>query len=138
MLRHDDGVNLSPNPDAAVPFDPFDLDRVRQQVVEPIVAALLHPGELDDLQVTWTTPQRLLHLEQYRGQRHQEDLFVLVTARGEEFYDILWHPDWGIETTAAVGRRLADHLEDWVCETRFAWGERRLVPESMLIALPET
>lgn len=114
-------------PTASSPlFDPFDLGRVRSDVVEPVVAALLKPGELEDLKVTW-------------GHRSdQDDLSVMLTARGETFRDALWSPDWvGCDTAAGVARRLADHLEDWLCETVFAWGEQRLVPAAVLDALPD-
>jgi hypothetical protein len=51
------------------------------------------------------------------------------TARGELFQDLLSSSAWeGADRAKPVvlAQQLADHLEDWVCETHFAWGQRRI------------
>lgn len=97
---------------AADRFDPWDLDDIRARVALPVVASLVRPAELQHVDVGW----------------RQDELWVLVRAAGETWQAPIWElylaePD---ETLADVAARLADRLEDWVCETGFAWGQRRV------------
>ncbi len=64
--------------------------------------------------------------ERRSGERNS-DICVWLRAGGEEFHDVLWRKGWNIELgdDQALATRLADHLEDWVCETRFGWGQQR-------------
>ena len=94
-----------------------DLASLRRRAVDPVVASLLIPEEVDELSVCW-------------GQEpYGRDVWIRLVPRGEPFLDVLDSPSWSGEepaSPAAVAQRLADHLEDWVCETRFAWGQRRV------------
>jgi hypothetical protein len=85
-------------------------------VVEPVVTGLLEPGELEDLAVCW-------------GEAGDPgDVWVRLVAVGERYAAILTSPAWGVpqlDETEALAERLADQLQDWVCETRFGWGEQR-------------
>jgi hypothetical protein len=52
-------------------------------------------------------------------------LRVTVVARGDEVEQLeIWGPDWPSDWDAAL-ETLAGNLENWVCESRFAWGQLR-------------
>lgn len=113
------GDGLGP-PEAPGPVtdavDPV-LRELRRRAVDPVVASLISADELDELSVHWGVGG------------DPGDVWVRLAARGELFQDLLSSSTWeGAERAgpARLAERLADHLEDWVCETRFAWGERRI------------
>lgn len=57
-------------------------------------------------------------------------LWIRLVAQGEVFEQQLSSPSWKNvkdATQATVEGRLASLLEDWVCETKFGWGENRTV-----------
>lgn len=94
------------------------LSELRRRAVEPVVAALLTEHELDALIV-------------YQSATSTET-FVSLTARGEQFRQLLLYP--GGPTAADVvliAERLADSLEDFVAESRFAWGQQRIAHYSI-------
>jgi len=111
-----------PEPDRERPGDVTDasdpgLRELRRRAVDPVVAALFRPGELEQLAV-------------HRGGAGLSgDVWVRLVAVGEGFTTLLssalWEGErrWGAEELAA---RLADQLEDWICETRFGWAQRRV------------
>lgn len=93
-----------------------DLAGLRADVVLPVVTSLLTPQELDEVELAWGEMP------------HQQDMWVRVVARGEVFSYLLDSPEWeggGQSDRPLLAQRLAEQLEDWVCETAFAWGERR-------------
>ncbi|SEL95391.1 hypothetical protein SAMN04515665_12431 [Blastococcus sp. DSM 46786] len=93
-----------------------ELDRLRADVVEPVARSVLRDDEFESAEL-WREDGVA-----------PDEIWVRVVARGEMFRDLLSSPSWeGFERAGpgALAARLADHLEDWVCETRFAWGERR-------------
>lgn len=94
------------------------LADVRAKAVLPVVASLLTAEELEHLHLAWGAPP------------HERDLWVHMVACGEVFEDLLDSPSWqngGNQDAAAIAARLADHLQDWLCETTFAWGQLRTV-----------
>lgn len=76
-------------------------------VVEPVVTSLLTADELESLSL-------------HRDVDEPQLVWVRLTARGEHFITML-----GGAGPEAIAARLASHLQDWICETRFAWGEQR-------------
>ena len=50
---------------------------------------------------------------------------VVVAAADEVFEREVWGQDWHCTWEDEL-RQLANRLEDWVCETSFAWGEQRI------------
>lgn len=96
------------------------VDRAVRYVVDSVVRA----DELDRCGLVWTAD------DQPPFGRTLPDLdppppggtwWLKVRAQGEE---LVWRPtaqDQWIQELPV----LADHLEDWVCETRFAWGQQR-------------
>jgi hypothetical protein len=92
------------------------LRELRRRAVDPVVASLLSPDEVDEVSVHWGAGGE------------PGDVWVRLVARGELFQDLLSSSAWegtGRAGPAVLAERLADHLEDWLCETRFAWGQRR-------------
>jgi hypothetical protein len=57
-------------------LDPHDLDEVRRRVVDPVVASLLRPGELDDVALQ-------IGREYVHSVGDAEVLIVRIWARGE-------------------------------------------------------
>jgi hypothetical protein len=94
-----------------------DLQALRDDVVEPVVRSILRADEVEAIEV-------------YREDGVAPgDIWVRVRARGETFVDLLSSISWEGAHRAGpeeLAERLSDHLEDWVPETRFAWGERRI------------
>jgi len=94
------------------------LADVRRRVVDPVVASLFTPGEIDELTLQWESPPR------------SGNVWVRLVAGGEPFEAPLIHEAVDgsdeREPVEAVAARLADWLEDFVCETEFAWGQHRL------------
>ena len=96
-----------------------DLDRVRVELVDPVLDALLLDGELDAVRLEWASDPF--------ATASGELLTIRVRARGEELQSYLWSPDWGVdETKKRIRRRLAGEVEDFVAESRFAWGQQRV------------
>lgn len=110
-----------PGPAPAPEVVDAELGAWREGVVVPVVDGLLLPEELESVQLLRGAGTR-------RG-----DVWVEVVAQGEVFCGQLFDPAWSWEgwavqgegQQAAVAARLADQLEDWVCETAFAWGQQR-------------
>ena len=91
-----------------------DLLGLQRDVVEPIARSILRDDELETIRVYREDGSSPFHS---RG-----DIWVTITAKGETFMELVGSGSWAVDV---VAERLVDHLEDWVCETRFAWGERR-------------
>lgn len=102
---------------------------MRRRIVEPVVTSLLSADELDHLEV-WATRSGGV-----------DEVWVRVVARGESFRDLLDSTEWGTgRDGGSLAARLADHLEDWISETAFAWGQQRTadytLPEACPMAAP--
>ncbi|WP_432507242.1 hypothetical protein [Kineococcus arenarius] len=125
-------VNTAPLPSQSSPrpgpvTDATDerLAVLRRRVVEPVVRSLLAPQELEALSVHWGVDGEV------------GDVWVRIDVPGERHEQWLpspWHesdPAGAGEaaqappTEAEVAAQLAHQLEDWVCETSFAWGQQR-------------
>jgi hypothetical protein len=92
------------------PFDPWDLDDVRERVVMPVVSSLIRPADLQKVDVGWGPG---------------DELWVLVRADGATWHSQIWQIELAdlMETMSDVAWALADRLEDWVCECVY-WGEQ--------------
>lgn len=95
-----------PSPGPVTDADDSELAEMRL-TLEPVVTSLLTADELESLSL-------------HRDVDNPQLVWVQLTACGEQFLTTLGGAD--LEEVAA---RLADHLADWICETRFAWGEQR-------------
>jgi len=112
----DDPASGWPRPGDVTDATDATLRELRRRAVDPVVAGVLRPGELEELSV-------------HRGENGSPgDVWVRLAAGGEAFTQLLSSVDREGEPRAGVqelAARLADQLEDWVCQTTFAWGERR-------------
>jgi len=111
----------APGPAWARPGDVTDasdatLRELRRRAVDPVVDSLLRAGELEELTVHWGEPGL------------SDDVWVRLVAGGEAFVQLLSSTAWEGEQRAgaeALAARLADQLEDWICESGFGWGQQR-------------
>lgn len=100
-----------------------DRERVLR-AVRFVVDSLVMPEELDRCALVWTgddAPPFARTLPDLDPPPPGGVWWLRVRAEGEEF---IWRPvshDRWIDELPD----LADRLEDWVCETRFAWGQQR-------------
>jgi hypothetical protein len=95
-------------------FDPSAPADVLRRVVRPVVASVIRPHELEHLAVG-----------RMPGHVDRRVLLVAVQACGESWTMPIWPEEAPERTNKEVAARLGDQLEDWLCVTRFAWGERR-------------
>ena len=91
--------------------------------IRGLVSSVVNADELVSLRLEWVTPVS----------HHLDDpeavwvaLRLTVTAVGDDdwFQQEIWGPDWFTTWEGALAQ-LADSLEDWVGETRFAGGHQR-------------
>jgi len=103
-----------PRPGNVTDAEDPELAALRDAVVVPVAAVLLTADELERVTV-------------HRGIDGDEgEVWVRVVAAGEVFEDRLASPLWPL-TTAECAVRLAGHLQDWIAESRFGWGQLRPV-----------
>ena len=139
---------IHPGPGATDPFDPVDVEDVRLRVVEPVLQWMLRPGELREYEIGWEPSMNPVDPEwsNMPGPVSPEglpmDLVVRVTTSSSTLEHQLWiHGSWDKETLHHVAERLADDLQDWICEG-VRWGEHpgpRQSPFSLvrsMMALP--
>lgn len=96
-------------------------DRARARV-HALVASVVRHHELDELRLEWETPRA----EGWEAAVVDgAALRLTVTAIGSESWSReIWGSDWSCAWEEELAQ-VADQLEDWVCETRFAWGQQR-------------
>lgn len=91
-----------------------ELAELRRRVVDPVVASVLTTDELGSVVV-------------FESSDH--DIRVVVTARGERSHHWL-HLDGTLSITESqlpgTAAQFASELEDFVAESRFAWGTQRV------------
>lgn len=87
-----------------------------------LVASVASADEIDDARLERVTPTA----QQPDDPDAPWVALRLTVMAGEDdtFQQEIWAPDRYADWGVALGC-LADALEDWVCETRFAWGQRR-------------
>jgi hypothetical protein len=117
----------SPGPSDITDADDEQLRLLKHRLAQPVVTCLLTEAELEHISVHWDRD------------RTSGETWVRVLACGEVFQDWLTSPTWGAGGDAATGAdgelqaidvqlcaaRLADHLQDWIAESRFGWGQQR-------------
>jgi len=136
----------------ADPFDPWDLDDVRERVVMPVVSSLIRSADLEKVDVGWGPREPMVGFSGFLSNRPipedvpgglhvfepdpaqqptllqaDDELRLLVTAAGATWHSQLWQIESAeqMETMADVAWDLANRLEDWVCE-RVYWGEQAI------------
>ncbi|GAA0637241.1 hypothetical protein GCM10009547_47000 [Sporichthya brevicatena] len=122
----------------AADLDLNDLDEVRRRVVEPVLAAMLRPGELvsadlvvaDDWPDTdesdWAWKRWPNNPDAPRPGDEPDSLYLVVRA-GENEQHTAWLGtlDLSRHDATDVAERLASVFHDWIAESSFGWGEAR-------------
>ncbi|WP_380171078.1 hypothetical protein ACFEMC_19070 [Kineococcus sp. DHX-1] len=111
----------APRPGPVTDADDEQLAELRRRVVEPVVTSVLRPEEIEALSVHWGVDGRAgdvwVRIDVPDG-RHEEPLL-----------SPWWVADpWDVDVPAddaQIAAHLGEPLEDWVCETAFAWGQQR-------------
>lgn len=94
-----------------------ELRELRRRAVDPVVHSLLRPEELAGARIV---------VYQENG---APEINLWLEAVAEEMRHWLWHPGYSAHDSldpVEIAAHLADSMEDWVCETRFGWGQHRL------------
>lgn len=94
-----------------------ELRELRRRAIDPVVQSLLTADEL-------ATARVILYRED-----DGPGISVWLQAAGEDMQHWIQHPLDGVQwplDPVHVAERFADSMQDWVCETRFAWGQRRI------------
>ena len=111
----------APRPGPVTDADDERLSTLRRCVVEPVVTSVLTPEEVEHLSVHWGVDGE------------EGDVWVRIDVPDHRHEVLLLSP-WrvpdpdsgeGPAPEAQVAAHLGDQLEDWVCETSFAWGQQR-------------
>ena len=85
--------------------------------------SVVEPGELRFLRLEWVTPWAH-HCD--RPDAAWVALRLTVAGIDDNVYQQeIWGPDWPLTWEDELWQ-LASDLEDWVCETSFAWGQQRV------------
>jgi hypothetical protein len=116
---------------------PVDPETARRQI-ETVVKSVLHPSELTGVELHWAPrhvplwngppptagpyQSDLVITGEVVAPKGEDSLHVRVTAGPESFEMDIWPAPTSWATMVAS---LADALEDWVAESRFAWGQQR-------------
>jgi hypothetical protein len=93
------------------------LASLRDDIANPVVSSLLRDEELEQLLLAWGKAPR------------EQDVWLGLVACGEEFRCLL--RSTFLEQTldaAPIMTRLADELQDWICQSSFGWGQLRMSP----------
>lgn len=93
-----------------------ELAEMRRRAIDPVVLSLLTPAELATLRVV---------VYQVSGSR---EVSLWLKTMGEEMRHWIHDPAFGgpMPDAPDVAAHFADSMEDWVCETRFGWGQHRI------------
>jgi hypothetical protein len=111
--------------DDLLDLDPADVPEVRRRVVEPVLAAMLRPGELDWLEVGCST---LDTTSWWSASEFGAEVHVALAVRHERFTLPLAEVGFWLRRAGDLAERLADALQDWICETDWGWAQLRELP----------
>ena len=111
----------APRPGPVTDADDERLARLRRRVVEPVVTSVLTAEEIEHLSVHWGVDGR------------EGNVWVRLDVPDQRHEELLLSPwwvadPWDVEVPTSaeqIAAHLGDRLEDWVCETAFAWGQQR-------------
>jgi hypothetical protein len=125
-----------------VDLDLNDLAEVRRRVVDPVLAAMFRPGELVSVELvaaddwpdvdeeTWAFKRWPNNPDAVRPGDAPNSLYLDLRATGDEQHTAcLGELGFHRHDARLLADDLASRLSDWVCETRFAWGDPRVASE---------
>lgn len=131
-------------------LDLNDLDEVRRRVVDPVLAALLRPGELvsaelvvaDDWPDTdnedWAFKRWPNNPDAVRPGDRPNSLFLILRAAEDELHVArLGELTFSRVDATSTATEFASRLSDWICESRFGWGDLRVASELRIPPAPD-
>jgi hypothetical protein len=108
------------------------VDVVRRRAAAPLSPADVPPGTgvyFSVLAITYAPPggDTQDRDEEDPDDARVDELWVVLEARDDEHGEWLVHSPYGPQqgTLGDAASQLADQMTDWVCETRFGWGQLR-------------
>jgi hypothetical protein len=113
--------SVRPGPSAASDAEDGALAEIRRCIIEPVVRSVVRDDELERLTVHWlepAEPERVMVVLVVLGQRYELQVWV---DRAEGDGRPLTNDD-----ALNAADAFANWFEDWVCESRFGWGEQRV------------
>jgi hypothetical protein len=108
-------------------LDPADVGEVKRRVVDPVVATMLKPGELTSLTIGIELAEASWWAFDHFGEEPQ--VWLRLAVGDEEFEHRVCKPGFWLDDIEWIAGTLEDQLNEWICETRFGWGELRSGPE---------
>ncbi len=126
-------------------LDLNDLDEVRRRVVDPVLSAMLRPGELvsadlvvaddwpDTDETHWAWKRWPNNSDAPRPGDEPDSLYLVVRPGDNERHTAwLGTLDFSRHDAAEIAERLASGLHDWIAESSFGWGESRSAADADL------
>jgi hypothetical protein len=108
-------------------LDVADLPEVRRRVVDPVVAAMIKPGELTSVELTIEFPPASWAYPDSYG---DAGVWLRIRAGDDRFEYRVAKPGFWLDDAAELAQELAGELCDWICcETSFGWAQVRSRPE---------
>lgn len=104
-------------------LDLADVAEVRRRVVDPVLAQMFRPGELDLAELTVGPPNVPSGWGTERD--HAPELEVTLQVGEEDCSIYLGHVTLYPWNARELARDLADRLSDEICESSFGWGQLR-------------
>jgi hypothetical protein len=115
-----------------------DLDEVRRRVVDPVLSAMLRPGELVSADLVVDDDWPGLDDEHWAFHRwpnnphapppgtEPRSLYLVIHAIGDEQHTAqLGSIAFYLDDARDIADSLESSLSDWICETRFGWADAR-------------
>jgi hypothetical protein len=99
-----------------------DISYMLTEVVAPALHSIARPGEIESVLLAWQ-PERGPSVDAMPGL--PLELRLTVTMSGEEFRLSMWNVGEPLLPAADARERLASHLQDFVAESQFGWGQFR-------------
>jgi hypothetical protein len=106
-------------------LDPADLAEVRRRVVDPALAAMFHPGELDEVRLGFESPGHRGSMFSISASAGPREVTLSLTARGELYTRHLADATFERGDAEETLARLLDDLGDWIAESSFGWAQWR-------------
>ncbi len=122
-----------------------DLDEVRRRVVDPVLAAMLRPGELVRAELVidedwpgsddagWAFHRWPNNPHATPPGSEPRSLYLVIHAVGNEQHTVqLGSIAFYLDSAIDRADSLKGSLSDWICETRFGWADARTAEDLVL------
>ncbi|WP_156869954.1 hypothetical protein [Sporichthya polymorpha] len=113
-------------------LDPADLEEVRRRVVDPVLAALFEVGEVTRVGLSPRRPAG----SWWHHSDGDDGPWLQVSVGSEDFIHPIAEAGFWLEDADWAARDLAEKLSEWICESRFGWGQWRSLPDGWAVPPP--